>query len=112
MSYQGDLTGLNTKQIAEKVADNMGLDLSMFMPPEEIRKTIDLSLENNSVVRVLKYKGKTSMLRFYDGIDQFPSETEIAAAIKRLIVPVPKIAFITGNNERSIDKKVTGIISL
>lgn len=104
MSYQGDLTGLNTKQIAEKVADNMGLDIGMFMPPAEIRKKIDLSTENNSLVRILRYKGKSSKLRFYEGIDQFPSEKEIAAAIKRLLVPVPKIAFISGNNERSIDK--------
>lgn len=104
MSYQGDLTGLTVKQIAEKVADNMGLDLDLFMTPSEIHKVINLQPENNSVVRVLSYKGKTSRLRFYDGIDQFPSETEIAAAIKRLLIPAPRIAFITGNNERSIDK--------
>ncbi|TCD28517.1 ABC transporter permease [Pedobacter psychrodurus] len=104
MSYQGDITGLSTQQLAEKVADNMGLDLDLFMPPKEIRKIIDLSAENNSVVRVLKYKGQSSFLRFYDGVDQFPSEAEIAAAIKRLIVKVPKIAFVTGHHERSIDK--------
>jgi len=104
MTYQGDLTGLSVKQIAEKVADNMGLDLDLFMPPEKIRKLIDLSSENNSLVRVLRYKGKESRLRFYSGVDQFPAEREIAAAIKRLIVPVPQIAFITGNQERSIRK--------
>lgn len=104
MSYQGDLTGLSIKQIAEKVADNMGLDLDMFMTPAQVHQLIDLQPENNSVVRVLTYKGKTSRLRFYDGIDQFPGETEIAAAIKRLIIPAPRIAFITGNNERSIEK--------
>jgi ABC-2 type transport system permease protein len=104
MTYQGDLTGLSVKQIAEKVADNMGLDLDVFMPPEKIRKLIDLSSENNTLVRVLRYKGKESRLRFYNGVDQFPAEREIAAAIKRLIVPVPQIAFITGNQERSIRK--------
>ncbi len=105
MLYQGNLKGLSMPQIAEKVADNMGLDLDMFMPPAQIQKIINLRPENNSVVRVLRYHGKTSMLRFYDGMDQFPSETEIAAAIKRLIVPAPKVGFVTGNNERSIDKK-------
>jgi len=104
MTYQGDLTGLSTKQIAEKVADNMGLDIDMFMPPAEIRKLIDLSGENNSLVRILRYKGKESKIRFYDGVDQFASEREIAAAIKRLLVPAPQIAFITGHNERSIEK--------
>jgi len=104
MSYQGDITGLSTRQLAEKVADNMGLDLDMFMPPAEIRKIINLKPENNSVVRVLRYKGRMSYLRFYDGVDQFPSEAEISAAIKRLIVRVPKVAFITGHHERSIDR--------
>ena len=104
MTYQGDLKGLSTKQVAEKVAENMGLDIDLFMPPREIRKLIDLSPENNSLVRILRYKGRESKLRFYDGVDQFASEREIAAAIKRLIVPVPRVAFITGHQERSIEK--------
>ncbi|WP_442587425.1 Gldg family protein [Pedobacter sp. AW31-3R] len=105
LSYQGDLSGLTTQQIAEKVADNMGLDLDMFMPPSAIRKIIDLRSEENNLVRILRYKGRESRLRFYDEIDQFPSETEIAAAIQRLLVPAPRIAFISGHNERSIFKK-------
>ena len=104
MTYQGDLTGLSTKQIAEKVADNMGLNIDMFMPPAKIRKLIDLSGENNSLVRILRYNGRESKIRFYDGVDQFASEREIAAAIKRLLVSVPQVAFITGHNERSIEK--------
>ncbi|MCR8556546.1 Gldg family protein [Mucilaginibacter sp. BJC16-A38] len=104
MIYQGNIKGLSIKQVAEKVADNMGLDLDDFMPPAEIRKIIDLSKENNTFVRVLNYKGKTSKLRLYNEIKRFPEEAEITAAIKRLVVTVPKIGFITGNNERSIDK--------
>jgi len=104
MSYQGDISGLSTPQLAEKVADNMGLDLDMFMSPKQIRKIIDLTPENNSVVRVLRYNGKSSFLRFYDRVDQFPSETEIAAAIKRLVADVPKIAFVSGHHERSMGR--------
>ena len=104
MIYQGDLTGLSTKQIAEKVADNMGLDLSGFMPPAEIRKRIDLQKENNNLVRILEYKGKKSTLRLYDEIDAFPSEAEVTAAIKQLLVRPPKIAFATGHDERSSSK--------
>jgi len=105
MVYQGDLTGLSTKQIAEKVADNMGLDLDQFIPPAEIRKRINLTPESNNLVRVLEYKGKKSWLRFYNEVNQFADEAEITAAIKRLTVKVPKLVFITGNNERSADKK-------
>jgi ABC-2 type transport system permease protein len=104
MSYQGDLTGLSTKQIAQKVADNMGLDMDQFMPPASIRKIINLSGEENNLVRILDYKGTKSTLRFYDEIDQFPSETEMAAAIKRLLVSPPKVGFLKGHNERSIYK--------
>jgi len=105
MVYQGDLTGLSTKQIAEKVADNMGLDLDQFIPPAEIRKRINLTPESNNLVRVLEYKGKKSWLRFYNEVNQFADEAEITAAIKRLTIKVPKLVFITGNNERSADKK-------
>lgn len=104
-AYQVDLTGLDTKQKAEKVADNMGLDLRHFMPPADIHKIINLKPENNNLVRIVEYKGRKSVLRLYNGFDQFPSEREIAAAIKRLLVPVPRVGFITGNNERSITKK-------
>jgi ABC-2 type transport system permease protein len=105
MIYQGDLTGLSTKQIAEKVADNMGISLSLFMPPADIRKRIDLQPEDNNLVRVLSYNGKNSRLRLYNEMDQFPGEAEITAALKRLLVPAPVVAFINGNNERSTDKK-------
>ncbi|TCD03943.1 Gldg family protein [Pedobacter psychroterrae] len=104
MIYQGDLTGLSMKQIAEKVADNMGVDMGDFMSPAEIRKLINLQTEDNNLVRILEYKGKKSTLRLYDEIDAFPSEAEVTAAIKQLLVPASKIAFVTGHNERSSSK--------
>ncbi|EDM37520.1 ABC transporter, permease protein, putative [Pedobacter sp. BAL39] len=104
MIYQGDLTGLTIPQIAEKVAENMGLDLGDFMPPAEIRKRINLKPEDNSLVRVLEYQGRTSMLRLYNEMDPSPSEAEISAAIKRLLVNPTRVVFINGHHERSIVK--------
>ena len=104
-SYPVDLNGLNTKQKAEKVADNLDLNMQLFMPPSAIRKIVDLQPENNNLVRIVEYKGRKSVLRLYNGFDQFPSEREISAAIKRLLIPAPKVGFITGHNERSISKK-------
>lgn len=104
-SYELDLNGLNTKQKAEKVAENMGLDMDMFMSPAQIKQVADLQAENNNIVRTVKYKGRTAMLRLYNGFDQFPSEREIAAAIKSLLLPTQTVAFVTGENERSITKK-------
>jgi ABC-2 type transport system permease protein len=104
-SYQLDLNGLNTRQKAEKIAENMGLDIDMFLPPAEIRKRTNLAAENNNIIRTVEYKGRTSILRLYNGFDQFPSEREISAAIKQLLSPPQKVVFISGDNERSIRKK-------
>jgi ABC-2 type transport system permease protein len=104
MVYQGDIRGLSIKQIAERVADNMGIELTDFLTPEQIRKKIDLSPEDNNFVRVLEYKGRTSYLRLYNEMNRFPEEAEITAAIKKLVTPLNKVGFATGNNERSIEK--------
>ncbi|MNJ91709.1 ABC-type uncharacterized transport system [compost metagenome] len=104
LTYQGDISGMNKHQIAEKVAENMELDLDDFMSPDQIRKQINLIPEGNTLVRQFRYKGKTSWLRFYNDFNRIPGEAEITAALKRLIAGAPKVAFITGDNERSIEK--------
>lgn len=97
--------GLDNLALAQKMAKARELDLKLFMPPAEIRKIIDLRPEENRFVRCLEYKGKRSFLREYAGeMDPNPGEAEFAAAIKRLLVTPPKIAFLSGNNERSIDR--------
>ncbi len=89
----------------KKMAKARELKLSMFMPPDSIRKRIDLRPEENRFVRMLEYKGKRSFLREYAGeMNPNPDEAEFAAAIKRLQVPAPKVGFLTGENERAIDK--------
>lgn len=97
--------GLDNLALAQKMAKARELDLKLFMPPAEIKKIIDLGPEENRFVRCLEYKGKRSFLREYAGeMDPNPGEAEFAAAIKRLMVTPPKIAFLTGNNERSIER--------
>jgi ABC-2 type transport system permease protein len=97
--------GLNNEALAKKLAKARELDLNLFMPPSAIKKIIDLQPEENRFVRCLEYNGKRSFLREYAGeMDPNPGEAEFAAAIKRLMVSPPKIAFLTGNNERSIDR--------
>ena len=104
MIYQGDISHLSTRQVAEKVADNMNVEMSMFLSPDSIRKQVDLEPEGNQFVRILQYRGRTSRLRMYNDMNRLPDETEISAALKQLLVPTPLIAFSTGNNERSIDR--------
>ena len=97
--------GKTTKQIAVQTAKSMGFKMSMFKTPEEIRKTIDLRPELNRYVMQLKYKDRTTFLRVFDDQMMWPSETEVSAAFKRLQqAKLPKIGFLTGDLERSIDK--------
>lgn len=99
-----DFPGQTVKQQAQKNADARGEDLNDFKTPDEIKKMIDLEPEKNRVVMQLKFKGKSTFLRFFDDPHIVPTETEIIAAIKRLTVPVPKIAFVQGEFERSIER--------
>ncbi|MCI9845458.1 Gldg family protein [Flavobacterium pectinovorum] len=96
--------GLSDKQLAEKMIETQSLKLDKLYTPAEIKKIIDLSPEQNRVVRTIEYNGKKTFLRIYDDLFKGPSEKEISAALKRLVVPAPKVVVATGNMERSIDK--------
>jgi ABC-2 type transport system permease protein len=96
--------GLNDKQLADKMIETQKLKFKKLYSPEEIKKIIDLKTEQNRVVRTVEYNGKKTFLRMYDDLFKAPSEKEISAALKRLVVPAPKIVIATGNMERSVDK--------
>lgn len=96
--------GLNDKQLADKMIETQKLKFKKLYSPEEIKKIIDLKPEQNRVVRTVEYNGTKTFLRMYDDLFKAPSEKEISAALKRLVVPAPKIVIATGNMERSVDK--------
>jgi ABC-2 type transport system permease protein len=97
--------GKTLEQIAKQYADSKDLTLDQFKTPAEIRKMIDLKPELNRYVMQLKYKGKTTFLRVFDDNQQWPGETEVSAAFKRLLqARMPKIVFLTGHLERNINK--------
>jgi ABC-2 type transport system permease protein len=97
--------GKTLKEMADMNAKNFNLNVAMFKTPEEIHKMIDLRPESNRYVAQLKYKGRTTFLRVFDDQQIFPGETEVSAAFKRLLLAkLPKIAFLTGDLERNINK--------
>ncbi|MBF4507736.1 Gldg family protein [Flavobacterium sp. JLP] len=96
--------GLNDKQLAQKMVETQNLKLKKLYSPAEISKIIDLKPEQNRVVRTVEYNGKKTFLRMFDDMFKIPMEKEISAALKRLVVSPPKIVFVTGNMERSVDK--------
>ncbi len=95
--------GLSDKEIAQKFTDLMKLDLDLFQSPEEIAQKIDLSGEGYRFVRHLKAKnGNSTFLRLYQDQMIFPTETETAAALKRLVQTAPVVACLTGHGERDM----------
>ena len=82
----------------------MDLDFDMFLSPEEIDQLVDLRAEGYRFVRVLEREnGQKTILRLYNDMMKHPSETEITTALKHFLVPAPRIAFLTGHGERSVN---------
>lgn len=93
------------KEIAEQYAKNSRVKLKNYLTPQQIRKQIDLTVEKNRFVMQLKWKDRTTFLRVFDDNKVWPGETEVAAALKRLLrSKLPKIGFVTGELERDINK--------
>lgn len=87
---------------AEKAASAHKFDFDEMLPPEEIKKKINLIPENNRLVRMVKIGDKQTPLRMFDDIYVYPNESEISAALKRLVYEPSKVGVLTGQKERSI----------
>ena len=97
---------LSDRERMVKIAKNYDLDSNMFMPPEESRKMIDLSSENNRFVRLVEREsGEKTFLRIFDDAMLFPTEAEITAAFKRLVMNLPTVGFLQGHGERDCVKE-------
>ena len=95
--------GLNAKQRLDTLNKVYNWDFPI-VPYEEVAKHVDLSKEKYRFVRLLEHEnGQRSFLRMYEDQQRFPSENEITAAMKRLVVKVPVVGFLTGHGERSIE---------
>ena len=103
-SFNGRFMELQGKERAERICKIMHLDFDMFLSPDEINQIIDLKPEGYRFVRVLEREnGQKATLRLYHDMMKHPSETEITTALKRFLVPAPKVAFLTGHGERNVN---------
>lgn len=97
--------GLSDEEIVAKLCETMNLNPKMFMKPDEIREIIDLSDEYNRFIRVLERgSGEKTFLRVYEDNQKHPREQEISAAMKRLVMQLPKVGFVQGHGTRDIWK--------
>jgi len=93
---------LNDRQRMIEYAKSHRLDSSMFMRPEEIKLMENLQPEKNRFVRTLvRDNGEKTFLRVFDDMQVHPSEAEISAAFKRLVMELPKVGFVKGHGERN-----------
>ena len=103
-SFSKNNAGFTLEEIAKKRAKSYNTNKDRFKTPDEIRKEINLFPEKNRLVMLVKYKGRETFLRTFNDMIFWPLETETIAALSRLSGPLPRIAFLQGEEERSIDK--------
>ncbi len=97
---------LSERERAEKMCGIEDIPLSMFMTPDEIDKIIDLKPENYRMVRLLEREnGETTFLRMFSDFIRYPTESEISAALKRLVMKLPVVAFLSGHEGRSFEDR-------
>lgn len=88
---------------AKGVADMRDLDFSLFISPKELKKTIDLTDEGNTFVRLVEREnGQKAFLRIYDDFMKFPGEAEVTSVFKRMVMKLPRVGFLGGHGERTI----------
>ncbi len=92
--------GKPIREIAEKEARTNRTDLSRILSPNEVNQTVNTNAEECRNFFLMKYKGRTAILRTFDDTVFWPSEDEIAAAMNRLIELPPKICFLSDEIER------------
>ena len=97
--------GLSDKQIAKRTALALGLNFSEVLTAEQVDKEVNLKPENYRSVWQLKAGTRSTLLSFFDDFIRVPTEQEITSAVNGLVADVPRVVFLTGNGERSIQKK-------
>jgi ABC-2 type transport system permease protein len=96
---------LSDKERMLEYAKVYKLDSSIFMSPAAINKIEKLKPEGYRFVRTLvRDNGDKTFLRVFDDRMTVPSEAEITAAFKRLVMELPQIGFVTGQGERDCEK--------
>jgi ABC-2 type transport system permease protein len=114
--YYYDLTptGINTQpqhkdKSLEELRDYMAmvynLNPRLYKSPEEMKKIVDLSGEENRFVRIVRLaNGREGYLRDFNDMFTIPLEREISAVLRKLSGVTPVVAFITGHGEREITR--------
>ena len=101
-SIESRYPGMTDHQRMIDIAKTYREDTNRFLPPQKIRALIDLSGEHNRLTRIIEWEnGNKAILRTFNDVMKFPSESEISASLKHLITKMPLVGFVTGHGERN-----------
>ena len=104
--------GLPLEEVARKMAKSYKIDFEEVLTPKEIKERIDLSSEDNYMIRVVRYKDREATIRFYQDNGFYASEAEITPTLKTLVADSPVVGFVTGHGERSAFGKADNAYSI
>lgn len=110
-SYPRDSTlyeqypGASVQEIAQEVARKRKCNPRSLHSAEELASQIDLRDEEYRLVRVVEWAGRQARLRLFNDMAYHPSETEISAALKKMLVSSVKVGVVTGHGTRSIRRR-------
>ena len=101
---RGFLADLPLEKRARQIAHSHKIKFSRYLSPDQIKQVIDLTPEDNRFVRqVTRESGEKMFLRQFDDMMRDPSEGEISAAFKRMVMELPTVGFLTGHGERDMN---------
>jgi ABC-2 type transport system permease protein len=101
--YNHNIPDGTERMSALKTANAYSLDRSLVLSPDSIGKMINLKGEEDRFIRQLEFGNKKVILRIFNEPRKEPSEREIMAAVKLLTTDAPKVAVLSGHQERDMD---------
>ena len=97
--------GTTIEEIVADVAKKKKINPKHLVSAESLKDEIDLKEENYRFVRVIeRASGEKARLRLFDDMFHHPKESEISAAMKKMLVDPVKVGALVGHGERSIKK--------
>lgn len=99
--------GLTDLEMVGKIAKAYDIDSAMFKPlNEQVAKIVDLEPEGYRFVRQMEREGgEKTFLRIFDDMMRHPSEREISASLKRMVMDLPVVGFVAGHGDRGITRE-------
>lgn len=88
------------QEITELVADETGYSVDSLLDAVEIRKLFDVGKEGDRATQFLEWQERRVVMRLFRDVGVFPSEPEVSAAMKQLLVGPVRVGYLVGNGER------------